>query len=134
MPRKKSTDTPAPSDLLSFVDSALMRRFTASLTAEQQLDWHVIHQAVGRELAVSRMPAGADHRDGLYHVFQQVQGKITAEKLEALIDNAVDKGDAQTLRVLALMAGVDLTERPHEASGEGARVIFVKPHPRETSE
>ncbi len=117
---------------LSFVDPTLLSGFAASLTVAQQSNWQKILAAVTQEISALRTAASADNRDGLYHVFQQVQGKITAEKLEALIDNAVEKGDAQTLRVLALMAGVDLTERPQERSGEGVHVIIVKPHPRET--
>ena len=59
----------------------------------------------------------------------QAQGKITAEKIERLIDNAVAKGDVQALRVLAQMAGMDLTDRPTQAVGEGAKVIIIRPHP-----
>jgi hypothetical protein len=68
-------------------------------------------------------------RDALHEVMQQAQDGITAEKVGSLIDNAVKKGDAQTLRVMAQMAGMDLSDRPVQAAGPGAKVIIIRPHP-----
>ena len=116
-------------------DTGLLRghlaRFTASLTAEQKKLWTVIRRAWKAETPRAE-PAGKapnSNRDLLYDSMNTAQGRITAEKIEQLIDNAVAKGDVQALRVMAQMAGIDLTERPRQAVGEGARVIVIRPHP-----
>jgi hypothetical protein len=107
-----------------------LARFEASLTPEQKRLWTPIRRAWKAD---TRRAADAgttrSNRDLLYDSMTQAQGKITAEKIERLIDNAVAKGDVQALRVLAQMAGMDLTDRPQQAVGEGAKVIIIRPHP-----
>ncbi|MCW3097949.1 MAG: hypothetical protein JWL77_3567 [Chthonomonadaceae bacterium] len=106
-----------------------LARFTASLTPEQKKLWAPIQRAWRADKrGVEARPAGSN-RDLLYASMNQAQGKITAEKIERLIDNAVAKGDVQALRVMAQMAGMDLTDRPKQAVGEGAKVIIIRPHP-----
>jgi hypothetical protein len=107
-----------------------LARFTASLTPEQKKLWAPIQRAwrADKRRAEDARPTGSN-RDLLYASMNQAQGKITAEKIERLIDNAVAKGDVQALRVMAQMAGMDLTDRPKQAVGEGAKVIVIRPHP-----
>ncbi len=106
-----------------------LARFTASLTPEQKKLWTPIQRlwkAAARRAAAQ--PARSN-RDLLYDSMNRAQGRITAEKIEQLIDNAVAKGDVQALRVMAQMAGMDLTDRPRQVVGEGAKVIIIRPHP-----
>lgn len=106
-----------------------LARFTASLTPEQKKLWTPIHQAWKADTRRAAARPVSSNRDLLYDSMNQAQGKITAEKIERLIDNAVAKGDVQALRVMAQMAGIDLTDRPKQAVGEGAKVIIIRPHP-----
>ena len=107
-----------------------LARFTASLTPEQKKLWTPINRVWKTESqrAAATRPSSSN-RDLLYDSMNQAQGKITAEKIERLIDNAVAKGDVQALRVMAQMAGIDLADRPKQTVGEGAKVIIIRPHP-----
>jgi len=105
-----------------------LTRFVATLTPEQKRLWTPIYRAWKADTARAARPAPSN-RDLLYDSMNQAQGKITAEKIERLIDNAVAKGDVQALRVMAQMAGMDLTDRPKQIVGEGAKVIIIRPHP-----
>lgn len=107
-----------------------LERFVRALSPKQRALWTPIRQAWEGELARARRESSKSHRDTLYESMNAAQGKITAEKIETLIDNAVAKGDAQVLRVMAQMAGIDLTDRPQQATGEGAKVIIIRPHPK----
>jgi len=109
---------------------APLKRFLATLTPEQKRLWAPLQRALKSDpaRAATARPTPSN-RDLLYDTIDQAQGKITAEKIERLIDNAVAKGDVQALRVMAQMAGMDLTDRPKQIVGEGAKVIIVRPHP-----
>ena len=106
--------------------------FVATLTPAQKRMWRPMRRlmkqakqaADGRSRSSSSSP-----QEQLHDAINEVQGTVTAEKIERLIDNAVDRGDVQALRVLAQMAGIDLTDRPKQAVGEGAKVIVIRPHP-----
>jgi len=107
--------------------------FYTTLTAKQRRLWEPIWEAMKQEVQEARVEAKAtgekkSTRDALYEAFQSVKGTITAEKLTELIENAVKKGDAQTLRVLAQLAGEDLTERVQQQAGPGAEVIIFRPY------
>ena len=106
-----------------------LARFEASLTPEQKRLWTPIRRAWKADARRATTGGARSNRDLLYDSMTQAQGKITAEKIERLIDNAVAKGDVQALRVLAQMAGIDLTDRPQQTVGEGAKVIVIRPHP-----
>jgi len=107
-----------------------LKRFLATLTPEQKRLWTPLHRALKADPArVATARPAHSNRDLLYDSMNQAQGKITAEKIERLIDNAVAKGDVQALRVMAQMAGMDLTDRPKQIVGEGAKVIILRPHP-----
>ncbi len=106
-----------------------LARFAASLTPEQQKLWTPIHRVWKAAIRRAGARPATSNRDLLYDSMNQAQGKITAEKIERLIDNAVAKGDVQALRVMAQMAGMDLTDRPKQTVGEGAKVILIRPHP-----
>jgi len=106
-----------------------LTRFVATLTPEQKRLWTPIHRVWKADSARAAARTAHSNRDLLYDSMNQAQGKITAEKIERLIDNAVAKGDVQALRVMAQMAGMDLTDRPKQIVGEGAKVIISRPHP-----
>jgi len=115
--------------------------FVESLTPAQKKMWRPIRrvwkkdkqaaeECSGRRGKARSASMSSDaNRDLLYEAVSQAQGKITPEKIERLIDNAVDKGDVQALRVMAQMAGMDLTDRPKQAVGDGAKLIIIRPHP-----
>ena len=104
--------------------------FVATLTPAQKRMWRPMRRlmkqakqaADGRSRSSSSSP-----QEQLHDAINEVQGTVTAEKIERLIDNAVDRGDVQALRVLAQMAGIDLTDRPKPIVGEGAKVISIRP-------
>ena len=106
-----------------------LARFEALLTPEAKRLWTPIRRALKAKAKRETARPTASNRDLLYDSMNQAQGKITAEKIERLIDNAVAKGDVQALRVMAQMAGMDLADRPKQAVGEGAKVIIIRPHP-----
>ncbi len=106
-----------------------LARFTASLTLEQKKLWTPIRRVWKADARRAVARPASSNRDLLYDSMNQAQGRITAEKIEQLIDNAVAKGDVQALRVMAQMAGMDLTDRPKQIVGEGAKVIIIRPHP-----
>jgi hypothetical protein len=105
-----------------------LARFTASLTPEQKKLWTPIRRAWKADARCAAARPASSNRDLLYDSMNQAQGRITVEKIEQLIDNAVAKGDVQALRVMAQMAGMDLTDRPKQIVGEGAKVIIIRPH------
>ena len=106
-----------------------LARFVSTLTPEQKRLWTPIYRAWKADTVRAAARPASSNRDLLYDSMNQAQGKITAEKIELLIDNAVAKGDVQALRVMAQMAGMDLTDRPKQMVGEGAKVIIIRPHP-----
>lgn len=104
--------------------------FVATLTPEQKRMWRPMRRLMkqAKQAAAGRARSSSP-QEQLHDAIDEVQGTVTAEKIERLIDNAVDRGDVQALRVLAQMAGIDLTDRPKQAVGEGAKVIVIRPHP-----
>ena len=125
------TETADPDEEIGGLPKGYLAQFTTSLTPEQKKLWMPIQRAWKAEVrrAKENPPAPSSNRDLLYDSMNKAQGRITAEKIEQLIDNAVAKGDVQALRVMAQMAGIDLTDRPKQAVGEGAKVIIIRPHP-----
>lgn len=122
-------ETSEPDEEVEGLPRGHLTRFTATLTPEQKKLWAPIRRAWRADTRRAATRPAASNRDLLYDSMNQAQGKITAEKIERLIDNAVAKGDVQALRVMAQMAGMDLTDRPKQAVGEGAKVIVIRPHP-----
>jgi hypothetical protein len=116
-------------DDIEGAEPGLLADFIEALNPEARAMWPDVRRAWKAEVRRAGAPKGTSTRDSLYNAFQRVKGKITAAKLEELVDNAVKKGDAQTLRVLAMLAGEDLTEKPNEAAGPGAQLIILRPHP-----
>lgn len=107
-------------------------KWLRTLTEQQARMWAVLEKNAGERIdRLQRMIAGGNGRDELFNAFEAIKGQITPELLRQLIDNAVKKGDAQVLRVLAILAGCDLSERPTEQLGEGAKLIIIKPHSEE---
>lgn len=116
-----------PSD--DVLKPGVLASFHRTLTPEQLLLWHPIRRRWKAEVRQARAASGKSNRDTLYDAMNQAQGKITAEKIERLIDKAVEKGDPNALRIMAQMAGMDLADRPKQAAGEGAKVVIIRPHP-----
>lgn len=106
-----------------------LSKFTHSLTPEQMLLWRPVKRAWNKQVENLKKARAGSTRSDLYDAFNRAQGKITEEKIVKLIDNAVAKGDAQALRVMAQLGGMDLSDRPQAAAGEGAKVIIIRPHP-----
>jgi hypothetical protein len=75
--------------------------------------------------------APMDAREGLHSAIQKAMKGLSADKIQQAFDKAIDKGDPQMMRIWALMAGIDLSERPAQQSGEGAQIIIIRPHPKE---
>ena len=111
--------------------------FEETLNEKQGAMWsHLracwINETKGRPLDPEEK--GNKNRDLLAAAFESIKGTITADRLLELVDNAINKGDAQTLRVLAQLAGQDLTERKVTEDGPGAELIIIRPHPDELTE
>lgn len=117
-------------DDIEGAEPGLLSSFIAILNPEARAMWPAVRRAWKAEVRRTGAPRADNKREMLYNAFQKMKGTITAAKLEDLIDNAVKKGDAQTLRVLAMLAGEDLSEKPPEASGPGAQIIILRPHPK----
>lgn len=112
--------------------------FMTTLSGRQRTHFEGIWRPVSRFVReVKRARAAGDEpepeppanaRESLKSAFARAKQHITADKLTQLIDNAVEKGDAQALRVLAMLAGEDLTAQPQAGTGEGAKVIVFRPY------
>ena len=110
----------------------MLAKFVASLTQEQRDMWTPIRQAWKNEVRIFKKDNGIaqpSSRDSLFEAVTKAQGKITAEEIEKGIRTGLLKGDPQAVRVMAQMAGIDLSDRPQTAAGEGAKVIIIRPHP-----
>lgn len=107
---------------------------TKSFSTEQWQLWKPVRRAWEKQVANLKKARGASNRDYLHESINRAQGNISQAKIEKLIDNAVAKGDPQALRIMAQMAGIDLSDRPQQAAGEGAKVIIIRPHPLLLSE
>jgi len=114
-----------------------LARFVTSMTPEQRAMWTPIRQAWKQEVKDAGRVEGEpvkrygseSSRDTLYKAMNHAQGKITATEIENGIRAGLAKGDPQAVRVMAQMAGIDLSDRPQAAAGEGAKVIIIRPHP-----
>ena len=75
--------------------------------------------------------AKSGERENLYSALMKAQGKVTEKMIMELIENGIRKGDANILRVLAQCSGVDMSEKPAESAGEGAKIIVFRPIAKE---
>jgi hypothetical protein len=134
-------DADLPQNADAYMPSGLLPNFVKGLSVNQRKLFSVIRKAhsqyetaLKKQIIETKRTREDSTKEALYNVFQQVKGTITAEKLTKLIDNAVERGDAQALRVLAMLAGEDLNERKLNEAGPGADVIIIRPHPKELTE
>jgi hypothetical protein len=123
------SDFEEPEDEEGELVKGMLSAFVHSLNPEQRLMWTPIRRAWRTQEKRAKEASGKSNRDVVWDAINRAQGSITPAKIERLIDNAVSKGDAQALRVIAQMAGIDLSDRPAQAAGEGAKVIIIRPHP-----
>lgn len=72
-----------------------------------------------------------DIRESLHAAFSKGAKAITAGDFKRSFKTIVEKGDPQGLRLLALFAGIDLTDTPKTQPGEGAQLLIIRPHPNE---
>ena len=127
-PGKRPPETPAaaaapdPDEL----ETGQLAAFIKTLSPDQRAMWTPIRRAWRREVNQAKAVRGGGPREDLASAFAHVKAKITPAKLEQLVMNAIAKGDAQMFRVLAMLAGEDLSERPQAAPGPGAEVIILR--------
>ena len=116
-------------DLGSDLPKGAMAEFVRSMNPEQRAMWTPIRRAWRYETRRALLASGKSNRDSLHDAINRAQGKITPSHIEKLISTAIEKGDTRALETLSKMAGIDLSDRPAQAAGEGAKVIIIRPHP-----
>jgi hypothetical protein len=73
----------------------------------------------------------ADARDSLHSAIQKAMKGLNEAQIKAAFQKGIEKGDPQMVRLWMLSAGIDLSERPAVAAGDGAEIIIIRPHPDE---
>ena len=109
-----------------YLQAGDLARFVETLNADQRAMWTRIRRAWKREVSVARQEVGGSGRNETNAAISSVLTGLSPHKLEALIDNAVKKGDAQMFKLLAQMGGFDLTEKAPQEAGPGAEVIIIR--------
>ncbi|HLK60112.1 MAG TPA: hypothetical protein VKU00_26360 [Chthonomonadaceae bacterium] len=109
-----------------------LEQFVTTLTEEQRALWTPIRRALRGVVGRARRARGeGNKRDDLYRSMQAAIGRVQIADIDMAIQNAILKGDTQMMRLLAQMAGFDLSARPQQPAGPGAEIIVIRPHPQE---
>lgn len=103
------------------LESEAVAQLTKGFTLNQWRAWKKVSAMI--EEAEKRAAEGGK-REALWGAFQHVQGSITPDMILNLIKNAVEKGDAQTLKVLAQLGGVDLEAAAQAKEANAVKVIM----------